>query len=316
VPTPPERLGYIVSELFSRDEVRVSQLATELGVSEVAIRKDLDNLQKYMTVDRFYGGARLVSAGHRTSFYEVKSRRCPEEKELIASFVAEHLVNDGDNLLLDSGTQMKAFVKALKRHHRTGIRVFSQAANFGDEFLDYPEADYIQLGGVLNTRAVVFLDSSERFYTESFFEEMNSEFFKRYCEERGTYIAVVTGTAFSCRKGIAVNTADIINYKRQIIRLAEKVIILIDHSKFDLSARDTVTHCGLQNDDWLEAGEEKDAVIVIDTNWGDDEPSPEFKQLAESKSIKRQVITDDRKYSELAVFKTKLVGAGGAEGKK
>lgn len=308
-PSQAERLGRIVQCLFSQPEIRVSEIARELGVSEVAIRKDIEQLDS-LRLDRFYGGVRLAQQPEVGSFYAVKQRRHREEKDLIAAYAVEHEVDDGDNLLLDSGTQMEAFVRALKKQRRSGIRVFSQAANFADVFFSYQEADYIQLGGVLNPRAVVFLDSKERFSTESFFEDTTRKFFDTLCYGRGRYTAVITGTGFSPDRGIAVNTADIIKYKQDIITLANKVLVLLDHSKFSAIARDTVTYCGLKPDLWLEGAVEKEVVIVVDTNWSDDSGIENFAKFSEHPNIKAQSLPDEPKYDKLRVFKTTLVGGG------
>ena len=54
---PASRQQYILSLIKTEGTVTVSQLAEELGVSELTIRRDLDQLEKKGLVERTHGGA-------------------------------------------------------------------------------------------------------------------------------------------------------------------------------------------------------------------------------------------------------------------
>ena len=47
---------------------------------------------------------------------------------LLAAFAADYYIKDGDYLLLDGGTQLEAFIRAMSRLPRSGIRANSRGS--------------------------------------------------------------------------------------------------------------------------------------------------------------------------------------------
>jgi DeoR/GlpR family transcriptional regulator of sugar metabolism len=303
-PSVADRIYHILERLHAHSEVRVTDLANELGVTDTTIRADINWLAEAGAVKKFHGGAKVVGIeGFYTGLFRSKTLHCAAEKDLIASFAVTHLIADGDNLLLDSGTQLEAFVHQL-RHKRSGIRAISHAANLAMHFLTYPDSEYVQLGGLLNTRAVLFADGNTRLVTERFFEDMTDKFLRDFCQT-GRYKAVITGTALTCDKGVAVNSEDAIKYKQRILKAASEVIILADHSKFSQVARGTVTHCGLAPDPWL-GSETKPAVVVVD--WKDQDRPAELDKFAKKLPPAELPEQVKREYRDIRVFRTTLYG--------
>jgi DeoR/GlpR family transcriptional regulator of sugar metabolism len=61
--TPSARMGRVLDLLKARDLVLVSELIEEFSVSEVTIRKDLNELVRQGMAERVRGGARATTAG-------------------------------------------------------------------------------------------------------------------------------------------------------------------------------------------------------------------------------------------------------------
>jgi DeoR family galactitol utilization operon repressor len=92
--------------------VTVTDLARDLGLSEVTIRGDLRTLEEKGWINRCWGGA--APAMHRDILE--RQRICPEQKNAIARAAAE-LVRDGDVIMIEAGT-----TTALIARYLTGKR--------------------------------------------------------------------------------------------------------------------------------------------------------------------------------------------------
>jgi DeoR/GlpR family transcriptional regulator of sugar metabolism len=99
-----ERQEAIMSRVRDSGTVRVSTLTEELGVSDMTIRRDLNQLARQGLVNKVHGGARLAdgSSMHEPGF-EVKRTLQRAEKQAIAREAAS-LVRPGYAVGLSAGT--------------------------------------------------------------------------------------------------------------------------------------------------------------------------------------------------------------------
>lgn len=108
-----QRRAHILSELERDGIVRVSGLVTQLGVSDMTVRRDLSALELQGIVDKVHGGA-MLRAEPATSEpgFEAKSKRRLAEKEAIAARGAE-LVAPGSAIAISAGTTTHHFARHL-----------------------------------------------------------------------------------------------------------------------------------------------------------------------------------------------------------
>lgn len=99
-----QRRMLIAEEIRRRGAVRVSELTTQLGVSDMTIRRDLDVLAGSGLIQKVHGGA-TARARQSTDEpgFEAKSDQQSHEKEAIARAAAE-LVRPGQAIALGAGT--------------------------------------------------------------------------------------------------------------------------------------------------------------------------------------------------------------------
>lgn len=99
-----QRHEVIVAEVRRRGSVRVSELATLLGVSDMTVRRDLDALDDAGLLNKVHGGATLRDE-HSTDEpgFEAKSLRNTAEKHAIAMTAAAH-VRAGSAIGITAGT--------------------------------------------------------------------------------------------------------------------------------------------------------------------------------------------------------------------
>ena len=136
-----ERRAAIMAMLDRSASVQVAELARTFGVSAVTIRTDLDALEADGKLRRTHGGA--VSL-HKTLTVSIQDRRVNVNvaaKQAIARAAIE-LVDDGNALLVDSGTTALEFVRMLgSKSDITVVTADVTVANFIDESL--PSVDAI-----------------------------------------------------------------------------------------------------------------------------------------------------------------------------
>jgi len=136
-----------ILESVNRDgRALVGELARRFNTSEVTIRKDLEILHAHGLVHRTHGGAlpsRETALADPT--LREKERLHRKEKQRIAQAAAA-MVNEGQVVVLDSGTTTTAIARALRRFHN--LTVVTNSVNIAAE-LAGTELDVILTGGTL-----------------------------------------------------------------------------------------------------------------------------------------------------------------------
>jgi DeoR/GlpR family transcriptional regulator of sugar metabolism len=108
-----QRHAHILERLRADGGVRVAELVRELGVSDMTIRRDLEQLQEQGLLEKVHGGATSVtgSALFEPGF-EAKAGLQREAKEAIAAATAE-LVHPGQAIAISAGTTTYAVARRL-----------------------------------------------------------------------------------------------------------------------------------------------------------------------------------------------------------
>jgi DeoR family transcriptional regulator, fructose operon transcriptional repressor len=97
-----KRRQNILKALQEKRVILVEDLAKELNVSEITIRRDLQSFDDQHLIERFYGGARLIEgAFQKEEFPAVRPQR--SKKQEIAK-LASTLVHDQDMICINSGS--------------------------------------------------------------------------------------------------------------------------------------------------------------------------------------------------------------------
>ena len=121
-----------VLEVIQRDgRAVVGELSTQLGISRITIRKDLDYLQGKGLIQRTHGGALAVQSGAMLDpTLQEKEKLHHQEKVRIAA-AAVKMVSEGQCVILDSGTTTTAIARALREFTR--LTVITNAVNIAAE---------------------------------------------------------------------------------------------------------------------------------------------------------------------------------------
>ncbi|MBN2580349.1 MAG: DeoR/GlpR transcriptional regulator [Pirellulales bacterium] len=132
--------------LTRRGECTIEELIRRLGVSGMTVRRDLTALAAAGKVIRTHGGAALAD---RVSFefeFLNRVRKNQADKEAIAA-VASSLIQDGQSLMLDSGTTTLELAKRLRG--KRNLTVITTSLPIAAQLQFDPQIEVLLLGGYL-----------------------------------------------------------------------------------------------------------------------------------------------------------------------
>lgn len=142
-----ERRRIICDLVGEKGKVTVDELAERFGVSTVSIRSDLKALDLEGTVLRIRGGA-VARREDEDLPLSVKQNLHHAEKVRIAHAAAS-LIQDGETVILDSGTTTAEIAKQIRTLKMTSINVITNALNVAAILAGCSHVTLIMLGGVL-----------------------------------------------------------------------------------------------------------------------------------------------------------------------
>jgi DeoR/GlpR family transcriptional regulator of sugar metabolism len=126
------RQSVILTEIRRSGSVRVGELSSRFGVSDMTIRRDLTELARQGLVEKVHGGALLCGRpGTVEPGFDAKAEWEPEAKDAIARAAAA-LVRPGSAVALSAGTTTHALARQLLRVPR--LTVVTNSVRVADVF--------------------------------------------------------------------------------------------------------------------------------------------------------------------------------------
>ncbi|MBQ3324766.1 MAG: DeoR/GlpR transcriptional regulator [Muribaculaceae bacterium] len=208
-----KRQAQILEVLMKEEAITVSELASLLDVSSVTIRKDLSELEQANRLYRSHGKAILINPFTFNRSISEKEKLFPEQKDAIGREAAR-LIDRDDSIIIASGTTVHALARNIKPIHRLTVVSASLPVC---EILSLDECnDIIQLGGMLRHSSLSVVGQ----YSKQILE--NCSFSKLYMG--------VDGIDFDY--GFTTTDMREAELNQQMMKAAQKVIVLADASKF------------------------------------------------------------------------------------
>ncbi len=148
--SPQARREQIAGLLTLEGECAVEQLAERFGVCAMTIRRDLHELAEAGRVVRTHGGAAPSSrVSFEFQFLQHEQEQQPAKQAIARTAAA--LVQDGQSVLLDSGTTTLAVARHIKA--RSELTVITTSLPIASELYTWAGGQLILLGGVLRNDA-------------------------------------------------------------------------------------------------------------------------------------------------------------------
>ena len=130
MPTP-DRLDLTLRLVRGSGRLTLADLAERLGVSEMTVRRDLDQLQSQGLVQRIRGGAVALDVPVEEAGFNVRAPWQTTAKQHIAQAVAA-LIEPGSTVLLDAGTTTAAVAAVLSPPLTVAVLSLQAAALLAD----------------------------------------------------------------------------------------------------------------------------------------------------------------------------------------
>lgn len=205
-----ERHTKILELLTETEKVEVTELSRLLNVSQVTIRKDLDQLENKGLIIRAHGFATLNSSddiNNRLAYhYDVKRK--------IAKMAAES-IKDGETVMIESGSCCALLALELAQTKKD-VTVITNSAFIADYIRKVGKLRIVLLGGEYQSESQVMVGPMTRKCSETFFVD---KFF-------------IGTDGFSKVSGFTGNDYMRSETVRDLAKQANKVIVLTESSKF------------------------------------------------------------------------------------
>ncbi len=143
-----ERRRAIVDMVEKDGRATVEELARHFDISAVTIRGDLETLARAGAVTRSHGGALPASVARVDTPLPVKETRRLAEKRRIGAAAAK-LINDGETVILDSGSTTVEIARCLRQRQWKSLTVITNALNIALELNGLSGVRVMMLGGML-----------------------------------------------------------------------------------------------------------------------------------------------------------------------
>lgn len=204
-----------ILEMIREDgTVTVKRLTETFGLTEATLRTDLRVLQKEGFVQRYHGGATLMTGKQNTGALQLERQTHLEAKDAIGRLAAQHIEN-GDTVIFDSGTTTTAIANHLAHIHR--LSVVTTGVNIALKLGGEPGINILLTGGTF------------KFPTLSTSGEKAAGFFENVLAEK-LFLATA---CISPRLGLSVPSETDIKVKTAMINSANTVYVVADSSKID-----------------------------------------------------------------------------------
>ena len=218
-----ERRALILRMLEQKEEVQVTDISRETGISEVTIRKDLTILQNRHLLLRTRGGAMRKPVENVSEDTTIERKRMFNfrEKERIGE-EAVKLIKDGDFIMLDSGTTTLEVARHLGKFRN--LRILTNAMNIATELMSYKRFD-------VNYKRfdVVLLGGNVRVNSLSTVGPLALTVLRNFSR----YKLFLGVDSFSLENGISTPNLEEALLNQLMIQQADEVIAVFDSSKFN-----------------------------------------------------------------------------------
>jgi DeoR/GlpR family transcriptional regulator of sugar metabolism len=205
-----ERRQRVLDLVSSRGFVALADLAQAIDVSPSTLRRDLDYWHQQGAVRRTHGGAIYVGDASALPALEERSASQQEEKRAVARIAAGR-VRDGDTVLLDGGTTTLEVARQLVGR---SLQVVTNSLPIAQLFASSRDTDLVMLGGYVYPKTGVALGP----LTVRMMEDVHVQ-------------QAILSVGGITAKGLFNSNLLLAETERQMMRCADEVVVVADHTK-------------------------------------------------------------------------------------
>jgi DeoR family transcriptional regulator, fructose operon transcriptional repressor len=192
--------------------VSVTELAQQLDVSEMTIRRDLDWLEQRSVLTRVHGGAITYQKDDERPFDDRLLRSNPQKTAI--ALAAVQLIGEGERIILDAGTTTQQVARNLA--HYANLTVITNNLNIVSCLADCPHLETILLGGTLKHQEMCTVGP------------MVTQALSLLMVDK----CILSVAGFDANQGLTDQDMREVEVKQAMMRSAREVILVADSSKW------------------------------------------------------------------------------------
>ncbi len=211
-----------ILELVNHDgRALVKDLAARFGTSQITIRKDLEILHGQARVHRTHGGALTVQSGALLDPTLQEKEKLHRKEKLRIAEAAARMVEEGQSVLLDSGTTTTAIARTLRDFRR--LTVITNAVNIAAE-LSGTQIEVILTGGIVRKNSFSLVGP----LAEETLRQLTAD------------ILFLGVDGFDSKLGLSTPNLLEAKVNKVMVEMARKAVAVCDSSKFGRRAMSTI----------------------------------------------------------------------------
>jgi DeoR/GlpR family transcriptional regulator of sugar metabolism len=207
-----ERRGAIRGFLANKGEAGITELAAEFDVSEMTIRRDLEELEDQGVARRVRGGAIATVSRSYEPPLATRATEAQDAKQRIAEAAADY-IEYGETAILDVGSTTFALAQRLRG--RGGFTIVTPSVQAATELAGDPNTRVILTGGIVRPGELSLIGD----LAESTFAALNCD------------VLFLGVGGIDAEKGLTEYNLDDTRVKRAAIKAASRKVALADHTK-------------------------------------------------------------------------------------
>lgn len=209
----------ILEQLQSEGFVKVSELSQQFNVTEKTIREDLIKLENKQWLKRIHGGAVFVESSEQPDFaLKLPNTVNQSEKQQIAEYVVNHMIEMHDIIALDSGSTTLEIAKHLANMPLT---IITNDLLIIREVMAKEQIKLVVPGGYSRHNLLIPSNPVE------------------WVKELNIYKLFLSTSGIHPSYGLSIFSHEQLALKKSLIQASKEVVCVADHSKFGRGALHT-----------------------------------------------------------------------------
>jgi len=193
------RHSYILDCLKNSGRVVVKEIAEKFGVTEITIRRDLESMEKKGLVKKTYGGAVLAGSEFNPSVKFRHTKNLSAKK--IIGKLAAGIINDGDNIYIESGSTCYEIIPYLA--DKKNLTIITNSLMLMSRLHEQPQHRLIVTGGQYRVESMDMIGPPA----------------ENTIAQLGGFIAFTSGDDISIGYGISGADVAAVSFAKHILRM-------------------------------------------------------------------------------------------------
>ena len=209
-----KRHQFIIDKIRSDGRIQVAEIADELTVTEVTIRRDLALLQRNGLLKKTYGGAVLAGRPELNPSVRFRQTRNLAAKKIVGQLACK-LISNGDNIYLEAGSTCYEIIPFLADFK--GLTIIVNSLMLMRRLHELTQHKIIITGGQYRPERMDMIGPAA----------------EATIAQLAGFTAFTGADDISIDAGISGADVTTVSFAKLVLKRASKAVFVGDHTKFD-----------------------------------------------------------------------------------